>query len=46
MDNIYLALNRKADAATYYRKTLAITPTFEEATNRLKELGESPTTTK
>jgi tetratricopeptide (TPR) repeat protein len=38
MGNIYLALNRKADAAAYYKKTLAITPGYEEAKNRLKEL--------
>jgi CubicO group peptidase (beta-lactamase class C family) len=38
MGNIYLALNRKADAAAYYKKTLVITPGYEEAKNRLKEL--------
>jgi CubicO group peptidase (beta-lactamase class C family) len=40
MGNIYLALNRKADAIVYYKKALAITPGYEEAKNRLKELGE------
>lgn len=34
----YEALGRKEEAITYYKKTLAITPTFEEAKNRLKEL--------
>lgn len=38
MANIYLALNRKNDAITFYKKTLAITPGYEEAKNRLKEL--------
>jgi CubicO group peptidase (beta-lactamase class C family) len=38
MGNIYLKLNRKEDAITYYRKALAIYPGFEEARNRLKEL--------
>ncbi len=38
MGNIYLALNRKADAITYYKKALAIYPGYEEAKNRLKEL--------
>ena len=39
MGNIYLALNRKEEATLYYKKALAITPGFEEARNRLKELG-------
>ncbi len=39
MGNIYLKLNRKADAITYYKKALAIYPGYEEARNRLKELG-------
>ncbi len=39
MGNIYLALNRKADAIIYYKKALAIYPGFEEARNRLKELN-------
>lgn len=38
MGNIYLALNRKSDAITCYRKALAINPDYEEAKNRLKEL--------
>lgn len=38
MGNIYLALNRKADAIIYYKRALAITPDFEEPKNRLKEL--------
>jgi CubicO group peptidase (beta-lactamase class C family) len=36
--NVYLELGRKADAIRYYQKTLAITPGYEEAKNRLKEL--------
>lgn len=39
MANIYLKLNRKPDAITYYKKALAIFPGYEEARNRLKELG-------
>lgn len=38
MANIYGALGRKADAITYYKKTLALNPAMEEAKNRLKEL--------
>jgi CubicO group peptidase (beta-lactamase class C family) len=38
MGNVYLALNRKEDAAKFYKKTLEITPGYEEAKNRLKEL--------
>ncbi|WP_370699697.1 serine hydrolase [Fibrella musci] len=38
MANIYLALNRKEDALTFYRKTLQLNPDNEEAKNRLKEL--------
>lgn len=38
MGNVYLALNRKEDAIKFYKKTLLITPIFEEARNRLKEL--------
>jgi CubicO group peptidase (beta-lactamase class C family) len=38
MGNIYLALNNKADAIKFYRRTLQISPFFEEAKNRLKEL--------
>jgi tetratricopeptide (TPR) repeat protein len=40
MGNVYLALNRKADAVVYYKKALAIFPGYTEAKNRLKELGE------
>jgi CubicO group peptidase (beta-lactamase class C family) len=36
--NIYLALNRKEDAITYYKKTLQLYPGYQEAKNRLKEL--------
>lgn len=39
MGNIYLKLNRKPEAVTYYKKALAIFPGYEEARNRLKELG-------
>lgn len=38
MGNVYLELNRKADAITYYKKALAIYPGNAEARNRLKEL--------
>lgn len=38
MGNIYLALNKKEDAVTSYKKALQITPVYEEAKNRLKEL--------
>ncbi len=38
MGNIYLALNRKADAIIYYKRALVISPDFEEPKNRLKEL--------
>lgn len=38
MGNIYLALNRKQDAIAFYKKALAITPVYEEARNRLREL--------
>ncbi len=40
MANIYLALNKKEDAIRFYKKALLITPMYEEAKNRLKELGE------
>jgi CubicO group peptidase (beta-lactamase class C family) len=40
MGNIYLKLNRKDDAITFYKKALVIYPAYEEAKNRLKELGE------
>lgn len=39
MGNIYLKLNRKEEAINYYKKALAIFPGYEEARNRLKELG-------
>ena len=42
MGNIYLHLNRKADAIAYYKKALAIYPGYEEARNRLKELELKP----
>lgn len=38
MANIYLALNRKMEAVTFYKKTLQLNPDSEEAKNRLKEL--------
>lgn len=38
MGNIYLKLNRKTEAITYYKKALALYPDYEEARNRLKEL--------
>jgi CubicO group peptidase (beta-lactamase class C family) len=38
MGNIYLALNRKEDARTFFNKTLQLNPESEEAKNRLKEL--------
>jgi CubicO group peptidase (beta-lactamase class C family) len=38
MGNIYLALNKKEEAIKFYRKTLEITPFYEEAKNRLREL--------
>lgn len=38
MGNIYLALNRKADAIKFYKKTLEIYPDYQEAKNRLREL--------
>lgn len=38
MGNIYLALNKKEDAIRFYKKALQITPVYEEAKNRLKEL--------
>ena len=38
MGNIYLALNRKSDAKTYYKKAILIYPENEEAKNRLKEI--------
>ena len=38
MGNIYLALNRKSDAITFYKRALQISPEYEEARNRLKEL--------
>ena len=38
MGNIYLALSKKENAIKFYKKALAITPGYEEAKNRLKEL--------
>jgi len=38
MGNIYYALKRKEDAMRFYKKALQITPMYEEAKNRLKEL--------
>jgi CubicO group peptidase (beta-lactamase class C family) len=38
MGNIYLKLNKKEDAIRFYKKALQITPVYEEAKNRLKEL--------
>ena len=40
MGNIYLALNKKEDAIKSYKKALQITPMYEEAKNRLKELED------
>mgnify|MGYP003551499074 FL=1 len=39
MGNIYLAQQRKQEAIRYFKKALEITPGYEEARNRLKELG-------
>jgi CubicO group peptidase (beta-lactamase class C family) len=39
MGNIYLALNKKEEAISAYKKALAITPGYEEARNRLREAG-------
>jgi CubicO group peptidase (beta-lactamase class C family) len=36
--NIYLALNRKADAMKFYKKTIQLNPISDEAKSRLKEL--------
>ena len=38
MGNIYLALNKKKDAITYFKKAILIYPENEEAKNRLKEI--------
>ncbi|MFT3677992.1 MAG: beta-lactamase family protein [Chitinophagaceae bacterium] len=38
MGNIYLALDRKQEAIAFYKKALVITPGYEEAKNRLREL--------
>lgn len=38
MGNIYLAMNQKAAAIRFYKRALAITPGYEEAKNRLKEI--------
>ena len=39
MGNIYLALNRKNDAMTYFKKAILIYSENEEAKNRLKEIA-------
>jgi CubicO group peptidase (beta-lactamase class C family) len=39
LGNVYLQLGRKEEAALYYRKTLKISPFYEEARSRLKEMG-------
>ena len=39
MGNIYLAMNKKDEAVRFYKKALEITPGYEEAKNRLKELS-------
>jgi len=38
MGNVYLAMGKKEEAISFYRKALQITPVYEEAKNRLKEL--------
>lgn len=38
MGNIYLAAGKKEEAINFYKKALQITPIYEEAKNRLKEL--------
>lgn len=38
MGKVYEALNRKQDAVRFYKKALDISPGYEEAKNRLKEL--------
>ena len=38
MGNIYLAIGKKEEAIRFYKKALQITPVYEEAKNRLKEL--------
>ncbi|MBL7726346.1 MAG: serine hydrolase, partial [Dinghuibacter sp.] len=40
MGNIYLALNLKKEAIVHFKKALAISPGYQEARNRLIELGE------
>jgi len=37
----YEALGRKKEAIEWYKKVLALNPKYEEARNRLKELGEN-----
>lgn len=39
MANIYFSMGRKNEAIVYYKKALLINPVYEEAKNRLKELG-------
>ena len=41
MGNIYLALNRKEEAKRSYQRALEISPFYEEAKNRLKEIAAS-----
>jgi CubicO group peptidase (beta-lactamase class C family) len=41
MGNIYLSLNKKNEAIKSYQKALQITPTYQEAINRLKELEKN-----
>ena len=38
MGNIYLAIGKKEEAIRFYKKALQITPVYEEAKSRLKEL--------
>ena len=40
MGNIYLALGKTKDAIKFYKRALQITPMYEEAKNRLKELED------
>lgn len=39
LGNVYLQLGKKEEATLYYRKTLEISPHYEEARTRLRELG-------
>jgi tetratricopeptide (TPR) repeat protein len=40
MGNIYLKLEMKQEAISFYKKALALYPGYEEARNRLKELEQ------